>query len=394
MECTKSLNMKKIAVIIYIVFATLSYSFAQNILNPPIMVQDGNNCFGLDCLLNDTYDIGTVLKLRQNNLRLEFNDTSTPTFPNNDWVIGANDTNIGGRNMFFIQDKTAGKIPFQVMAGAADSAFVLSSNGLRLNVPDGSNYNLHMVSGDSPRIRFEQTDKTWLPYTWDIFANDLGFHIRDVSNNKIPFEITPGAPENAFIIRSTRISIKNDLSLIGAFTMISGNLSIRDSAKIEGNLTVLGDITVGSDRRLKKNIQSFDGGLEKIMAMQVKRYQYHWEKYPELNLSKDNKIGLIAQEVEEIIPEVVSNSIKITNQSESEENLKAVNYVGLVPVLIKAVQEQQKQIGAQQEQLTKLELENQQLEQQLQRIHKLEAMMAQLLEKGSAPPHMNQTASN
>ena len=47
----------------------------------------------------------------------------------------------------------------------------------------------------------------------------------------------------------------------------------------------------------------------------------------------DDRIGLIAQELEEVIPEVVSGN-----------NIKAVNYIDLIPVLIKAIQEQQIQI--------------------------------------------------
>ena len=85
-----------------------------------------------------------------------------------------------------------------------------------------------------------------------------------------------------------------------------------------------------SDARLKTNIQPLNYGLKEVMEM--KPVRYNWKTTP----GSDPKIGLIAQEVQKIVPEVVTGD-------ENKDTL-AMNYAELVPVLINAVQEQQKEI--------------------------------------------------
>ncbi len=65
-------------------------------------------------------------------------------------------------------------------------------------------------------------------------------------------------------------------------------------------------------------------------------------------------LGLIAQEVEPLLPELVSTGI-------DAEHTKGINYIGLIPVLVKGVQEQQTQIEQQQ---GRIEQQQKQLQQQ------------------------------
>ncbi len=95
-----------------------------------------------------------------------------------------------------------------------------------------------------------------------------------------------------------------------------------------------------SDARLKKNVRPIGYGLADVMRLRP--VVYDWK-----NDTGKNKIGFIAQEIREIVPNVVLGD-------ESIENL-GVNYAELVPVLTKAIQEQQKIIDAQEERLQKLE---------------------------------------
>ncbi|MEP7258306.1 MAG: tail fiber domain-containing protein [Flavitalea sp.] len=97
-----------------------------------------------------------------------------------------------------------------------------------------------------------------------------------------------------------------------------------------------------SDIRLKKNIHPLALGLKEVMAMQP--VSYDWKD----NSGKD-KIGLIAQEVRKLVPQVVSGN-------EEKENL-GMNYAELVPVLINAIKEQQLQVSAQQLQINLLQKE-------------------------------------
>ena len=64
-----------------------------------------------------------------------------------------------------------------------------------------------------------------------------------------------------------------------------------------------------------------------------------------MNFSEGTHIGLIAQEVEEVLPELVDTDT---------DGFKSVAYANVVAVLIEAVKEQQKQIANQQEQITRL----------------------------------------
>lgn len=86
-----------------------------------------------------------------------------------------------------------------------------------------------------------------------------------------------------------------------------------------------------SDRRLKTNIKNLNYGLKEVLALQP--VSYNWSE----KLNEDNKIGLIAQDVKKLVPEVVTGD-------EAKEKL-GMNYAELVPVLINAIKEQQQQIN-------------------------------------------------
>ncbi|MFT6336115.1 MAG: hypothetical protein ACJATI_002871 [Halioglobus sp.] len=100
-----------------------------------------------------------------------------------------------------------------------------------------------------------------------------------------------------------------------------------------------------SDRRLKKNIAPLAYGLEAVMNMEP--VSYKWKKG-----NTDNQLGFIAQDMEEVIPEVVSHKTLTPEQrtvAETEgrlpgDDMYALNYSKLIPVLVKAIQEQQAEI--------------------------------------------------
>jgi hypothetical protein len=119
---------------------------------------------------------------------------------------------------------------------------------------------------------------------------------------------------------TTSMPIINNIST-GAF------LTVNQS----GTLTMTGDVVAYSDERLKENVQTIDSALDKVLSM---RGVY----YNRIDLEdKRRKVGVIAQEVEKVLPEVVSKY--------SEDNdTRAVDYGKMVGVLIEAIKEQQKQI--------------------------------------------------
>ncbi len=96
-----------------------------------------------------------------------------------------------------------------------------------------------------------------------------------------------------------------------------------------------------SDRRQKKNIQDLNYGLKEVLKLQPVRYNWISDS------SNKSNLGLIAQDVRAVIPEVVSGD-------ESKETL-GMNYAELVPVLINAIREQQLQIDELKKQVGELQ---------------------------------------
>jgi len=96
---------------------------------------------------------------------------------------------------------------------------------------------------------------------------------------------------------------------------------------ITGSMTASGDVIAYSDERIKENVKTIDNALDKVTKLRGVEYNKIGEE-------KQN-IGVIAQEVEKILPQVVT---------EDEEGMKGVAYGNIVGVLIEAIKEQQKQI--------------------------------------------------
>jgi hypothetical protein len=105
-----------------------------------------------------------------------------------------------------------------------------------------------------------------------------------------------------------------------------------------GNVYVTGALTQNSDERLKQQISELRYGLREVL--QLRPVTWTWKEEPGRGL----QLGLIAQEVEALVPELVSTA-------KDAEQTKGLNYIGLVPVTIKAIQEQQTQIDRQQRQI-------------------------------------------
>ena len=99
-----------------------------------------------------------------------------------------------------------------------------------------------------------------------------------------------------------------------------------------------------SDRRLKKDITSIENGLDKIKQLNGVSFNWNKELRPDINLDDNNHLGLIAQDVEEVLPQVVTTG-------EDELQTKTIAYTDIVPVLIEAIKELSAKIDLQQEEI-------------------------------------------
>lgn len=148
----------------------------------------------------------------------------------------------------------------------------------------------------------------------------------------------------------------------GAFTLTPYN-SGQDlgSTSAAWNTLYVKDVPSQSDRRLKTDVEDLEGGLDTVLDLRP--VSYAWREN-----GADTHIGLIGQEVAEVLPEIVS-------QPEDDDGYLGVDYTELVAVLVDAVQEQQAEKAALEE---RVEHQEEQLERQRDRIDDLESRLAAL----------------
>lgn len=105
-----------------------------------------------------------------------------------------------------------------------------------------------------------------------------------------------------------------------------------------------------SDEQLKENIQPIEGALNTLLALQPSSYYFRASDFPQLALPGDQHFGLLASNLEEVMPTLVRQAHVPARQDLDGNTItealdfKMVNYTELIPILIKSVQEQQQQI--------------------------------------------------
>ena len=136
---------------------------------------------------------------------------------------------------------------------------------------------------------------------------------------------------------STEFKTNNTAFVIGNGTD-SNSRSDALVVKFNGDATLAGNLNINSDARLKANIISLGSTLSKLLQIDGKSYTMKKDE------SEKQKIGLLAQDIEKVFPELVSES----------HGIKSVNYQGLVPVLINALKEQDTMMKEQQSEIDEL----------------------------------------
>lgn len=114
---------------------------------------------------------------------------------------------------------------------------------------------------------------------------------------------------------------------VASTSRTTGALTVAGGVGISGNLNVGGDVTAfaSSDERLKTDIKPINNALEKVN--QISGVLFKWN---ELSDKTGDDVGVIAQEIEKVLPEAVTTR---------EDGYKAVRYEKIVPLLIEAIKE-------------------------------------------------------
>lgn len=118
------------------------------------------------------------------------------------------------------------------------------------------------------------------------------------------------------------IAIGNDTTVNNAVLYVNGPLYTA------GNIYMSGTLVATSDKTRKKNIKNLAGALSKVTALQG--VSFNWKSKEQ---SPDRQVGLIAQDVEPVLPELVVKA------NDLEGDHLALNYMGMIPYLVEAVKE-------------------------------------------------------
>ena len=196
-------------------------------------------------------------------------------------------------------------------------------------------------------------------------ANTAHWHLKLDANGNLGYTETSIA-DNRFRLRKGGNAGFNQSYSDVALTVKSGGgnaklLVLESSGGTErfhvtanGNATLAGTLTENSDKRLKKDIVQVTSALAGVQ--QLAGYRYNWIAK---DRSQDTQIGVIAQEVQAIYPELVRTD---------EKGILSVNYSGLAPILIEAMKEQQTIIDEQEARMAKMMVRLTQMEAALQNI--------------------------
>lgn len=291
-----------------------------------------------------------------------------------------------------------GTLVFQVDAGAPANSLRVSSGG-NIGIGTATPVlDVHANTTDTPAIRLEQNNSGgFTAQTWDIGANEANFFVRDVtSGSRLPFRIRPGAPTSSIDISATgnvgigtaspnrlfslfatanpviqmtdnttgttvndgfqivqgglnttienqeagtmtlRTSATDRITILSGGNVGIGTAAPTDLLSVNGNASKPGGGTwaVFSDERLKNIKGSFTTGLNAVMRLQPIRYEYKPQNALGIRMIGQH-IGFSAQNVQQIIPEAVS---------QTENGYLTVNNDPIIWAMLNAIKEQQAEI--------------------------------------------------
>lgn len=172
-------------------------------------------------------------------------------------------------------------------------------------------------------------------------ASTVIFKVRHDGATKVDIDVDESTFFTETVFRDNVELVNADLDLIGGS---GGSISAKD-AVFSGAVTASCGVLSCSDIRYKKNITTIPSAIDKLN--QIEGVYYHWdtENFKEFDFNDKRQVGIIAQDVEEVFPELVHTK---------EDGYKVVAYDKMGPILLQAIKEQQEMIEALQKSNEKL----------------------------------------
>lgn len=206
---------------------------------------------------------------------------------------------------------------------------------------------------------------------WLRFASNLGAGSYNglVAANDQALLFSDGSPGTGALVigawasgaQGIRIDQTGNTSINLASVTTGYRLDVGGSVRVAGGVVATGEVTAYfSDERLKANITAITNAVDKVMA--INGVYYHPNQLAADLVGEkitDQKVGLLAQEVEAVMPHVIKTApfdIGDNGVSKSGENYKTLQYDRMVPLLVEAIKEQKKTIDDLSERVSALEM--------------------------------------
>ena len=204
---------------------------------------------------------------------------------------------------------------------------------------DASSIN-YVLLQDTNRYRPGELD-TILLEAYDVVGDPVARTVGAFVNGET---ITGSTSKATAIIRTADVNENSRLFISAQSSFIIGETVTGSTSNATGVISV-GGSALTSDQRYKKNITPVTGALEKLSKLNPVNYDWRRDEFKERGFSDRKQWGFIAQEVEKVMPELVH---------EDMNGYQSLNYVGVIPLLTKAMQEQQTEMEKQQKEIDEL----------------------------------------
>jgi hypothetical protein len=190
-----------------------------------------------------------------------------------------------------------------------------------------------------------------------------GFNALEASSNNTSTSYSPtgvfglGLYAGTAAVRNTGVyGHVNNFRATGVLGVRSNNGATDDGwgGLFVADLGYTGGVYNASDARLKRNIQEMSGALDVVRSLRPVRYFYDTDKFPFMGLNTEEEFGFIAQDVNQILPNIVKrkslplNATRTKRRGSSAENQTGefymIDYSRIIPLLTQALKEQQELI--------------------------------------------------
>lgn len=294
-----------------------------------------------------------------------------------------------------------GKLEIQRGPGANGSSHIVNEGNGNFAIKNGPQTDIFIDNNNNVGINMSNPNNTldvngdidWKTMHWH-HAENIIMHSPSSGWGNFSFDFTqndgydyfvvyaPNETGNIFYVQNNGLVAINNSAPTEALD-VKGNIRVREvgTATSAGalHITANGTFTTStSDRRLKENIRPISNALDKVKRL--KGVNFSWK-----DQEGSNKLGLIAQEVQEVVPELV-----FQNQ---QDGYYGVHYQDAIGLLVEAIKEQQKQIEALQQANDQLKAEANSLTALQQKVKDMEAMIQEVI-KGKTDSQEEVSAEN